>query len=161
MVLGGSEVLNRVMLNTLSGMHTSLAMLLNMSDSKGAEIPNHPSQSKRWRKVEPLARMYLVNTTHALEQMSEDAMVSFTLRSGLPRAFTMRLLRVSTPEMKIDVNSFLQSSSKRLSRNLRLRAPAICSETSAACIQDMGVSLCTESKISCFLVFKGYSCEYE
>ncbi|GAQ82293.1 hypothetical protein KFL_001060260 [Klebsormidium nitens] len=78
--IASSHVFNRVMLFALREMDGILRALLGINGqdekTKVADVAKLP----RWRKVEPLVRSYLGNALHVLNQMTDTAMIAFTLR---------------------------------------------------------------------------------
>lgn len=82
------------------------------------------AKSPRWRKVAPLARSYLGNSLHLLGQMTEAAMLTFTLkrlRASVPllgsfEAFTKKYLKAA-----LDLWGASESATVRVQVRPRLR----------------------------------------
>ncbi|KAG6554456.1 hypothetical protein Mapa_003834 [Marchantia paleacea] len=82
--LANSHVFNRIMVFVLVEMDGILKhmMTANAAGDKTSQdnMPKDPQKSPRWKKVEPLVKSYLGNVLHILNQMTDNEMISFTLR---------------------------------------------------------------------------------
>ncbi|KAL2653090.1 hypothetical protein R1flu_021218 [Riccia fluitans] len=82
--LASGHVFNRIMVFVLVEMDGILRSILSSNASgenpNDDNMPNDPRKSPRWKKVEPLVKSYLGNVLHILNQMTDNEMISFTLR---------------------------------------------------------------------------------
>lgn len=91
-----STVFTRVMTRSLTQMHSVFAKVFATGGQQGkkgkkgkgsasegdAELPLEPERHSRWKKtVSPLAKSFISSAVHALEQMTDEAMLAFTLRA--------------------------------------------------------------------------------
>ena len=102
-----SSVFTRVMTRSLTSMHKVFAMVFatggkHAQQGKGAKggkdapsaapaLPKEPDKHSRWKKtVGPLSKSFISSAVHALEQMTDEAMLAFTYRSLARLAPLMR-----------------------------------------------------------------------
>lgn len=102
-----SSVFTRVMTRSLTSMHKVFAMVFatggkHAQQGKGAKggkdapsaapaLPKEPEKHSRWKKtVGPLSKSFISSAVHALEQMTDEAMLAFTYRSLARLAPLMR-----------------------------------------------------------------------
>ncbi|MCO5547204.1 hypothetical protein L7F22_000649 [Adiantum nelumboides] len=99
--IASSHVFNKVMFFTLSEMDLVFRKILGIDAKDGFVF--EPDKFSRWKKVEPLVKSYLGNTLHILTQMTDNQMISFTLKrlkastcfiGALPR-FARKYLKVA------------------------------------------------------------------
>lgn len=76
-----SSVFNKVMLFVLNEMDGVLRELLKFPISGGKkETVLELTTTTLWKKYGPLIRLYLGNTLHVLNQMTDEQMIAFTLK---------------------------------------------------------------------------------
>ncbi|KAI5071127.1 hypothetical protein GOP47_0013378 [Adiantum capillus-veneris] len=99
--IASSHVFNKVMFFTLSEMDHVFRKILGIDAKDGFVF--EPEKISRWKKVEPLVKSYFGNTLHILTQMTDNQMISFTLKrlkastcflGALPR-FARKYLKVA------------------------------------------------------------------
>eukprot|EP00958_Prasinococcus_capsulatus_P016214 scaffold1786_cov398-Prasinococcus_capsulatus_cf.AAC.5 len=109
LAVGSSQMFNKIMLFMLKEASTVFAKLLVVDqgprDAK-VSIPADPKKSPRWSKVEPLVRSYFGNAHHVLEQMTDEAMISFALRQLTKSVRLLVPLERMTKKVVKQVTSF-------------------------------------------------------
>ncbi|KAL3684896.1 hypothetical protein R1sor_002918 [Riccia sorocarpa] len=82
--LASGHVFNRIMVFVLVEMDGILRSMLSSNASgenpNDDNMPKDPRKSPRWKKIEPLVKSFLGNVLHILNQMTDNEMISFTLR---------------------------------------------------------------------------------
>ncbi|KAH7439635.1 hypothetical protein KP509_04G069800 [Ceratopteris richardii] len=76
--IASSHVFNKIMFFTLSEMDGIIRRALGMDGKAGSVF--EPDKFPRWKKLEPLVRSYVGNTLHILTQMTDNQMITFTLK---------------------------------------------------------------------------------
>ncbi|MQL85205.1 hypothetical protein Taro_017706 [Colocasia esculenta] len=76
-----SSVFNRIMLSVLNEMDKALRELLKLPSSGGKrETIRDLMCTKAWKKYGNLVKLYLGNVLHVLNQMTDEQMISFTIK---------------------------------------------------------------------------------
>ncbi|BFI25735.1 nucleolar complex protein 2 [Marchantia polymorpha subsp. ruderalis] len=104
--LANSHVFNRIMVFVLVEMDGILKHMMTANAAGGKtsqdNMPKDPQKSPRWKKVEPLVKSYLGNVLHILNQMTDNEMISFTLRRlKVSVPFLVALPRLSLKFLKV------------------------------------------------------------
>mgnify|MGYP000733494094 FL=1 len=98
--ISSSHVFNKVMFFTLSEVDGIFRKMLGIDTKETSHFD--AEKCARWKKFEPLVKSYLGNTLHILTQMTDNQMISFTLKrlkastsfmGALPR-FARKYLKV-------------------------------------------------------------------
>lgn len=98
--ISSSHVFNKIMFFTLSEIDGVFKKILGVDVKEGFVFDSE--KHARWKKVEPLVKSYFGNTLHILTQMTDNHMISFTMKrlkastcflAALPR-FARKYLKV-------------------------------------------------------------------
>lgn len=76
--ISSSHVFNKVMFFTVSEVDGIFRKMLGMDMKETARFD--AEKCARWKKFQPLVKSYLGNTLHILTQMTDNQMISFTLK---------------------------------------------------------------------------------
>lgn len=101
--ISSSHVFNKIMFFTLSEIDGVFKKILGVDVKEGFVFDSE--KHARWKKVEPLVKSYFGNTLHILTQMTDNHMISFTMkRLKASTCFLAALPRFARKYLKVALN---------------------------------------------------------